>query len=142
MLNNIQNGCRRTIAKIFIFGALIWLALLATPAFAQVFMLRTTWACTNTQSVMEILKTADETVKAIGKTQVGEDTPLVMTIWAGKNGSWSIITTNEKNPNISCIVLTGDEFLGYDVGKSPGKSPENSPVTGARLWEATKSVNP
>ena len=118
MLNIIPTGWRPAITRISILCGLIWLAAWALPAIAQAFLLRTNWVCSNTQSVVEALKGANESVRAIGNSQAGENESLIMSIWVAKDGSWSIIATSKKDPSISCIVITGDGFTRYNDPKS------------------------
>ncbi len=118
MLNIILNGWRHLITRIFIFCGLAGLAVWALPAIAQAFLLRTNWICSNTQTVVEALKEANESVRAIGKSQAGENEPIIMSIWIAKDGSWSIIATSQKDPSLSCVVLTGDGFTRYNPSNS------------------------
>jgi hypothetical protein len=117
MLNIILIGWRHRITKIFIFCGLAGLAVWALPAIAQAFLLRTNWVCSNTQTVVEALKEANESVRAIGKSQTSDNESIIMSIWVAKDGSWSIIATSQKDPSVSCVVITGDGFTRYNLSK-------------------------
>ncbi len=114
MLNIILTGWRHRITRIFIFCGLAWLAIWALPAIAQAFLLRTNWVCSSTQTVVEALKEANESVRAIGKSQTNDNESIIMSIWISNDGSWSIIATSQKDPSISCVVITGDGFTRYN----------------------------
>ena len=118
MLNITPNGWRPAITRIFIFCGLAWLAAWALPAIAQAFLLRTNWVCSSTQSVVEALKGANESVRAIGKSQTSENDSIIMSFWIAKDGSWSIIATSQKDPTVSCIIITGDGFTRYNTSNS------------------------
>lgn len=118
MLNIIPTGWRPAITRIFLLCGLVWLVAWALPAIAQAFLLRTAWVCSSTQTVVGALKEADESVRAIGKSQTGDNESIIMSIWISKDGSWSIIATSQKDPNISCVVLTGEGFTRYNDPRS------------------------
>ena len=117
MLNITQTGWRPAITKIFIFCGLAWIAIWTLPAIAQAFLLRTAWVCSSTQTVVGALKEANESVRAIGKSQTGDNESIIMSIWISKDGSWSIIATSQKDPSVSCVVLSGESFTRYNDPK-------------------------
>lgn len=118
MLNIILNGWRPAITKIAILCGLVGLAAWTLPAIAQAFFLRSNWICDRTETVVEALKGANESVRAVGKMQLSETEGLIMSIWVSKEGSWSVIATSQKSPTISCIVVTGDNFTRYNTTNS------------------------
>lgn len=122
MLNIIPTGWRQVITRIIILCGLAGIAVWALPAIAQAFLLRTSWVCSSTKTVVEALKEANESVKAIGKSQAGDNESIIMSFWISKDGSWSIIATSQKDPNISCVVLTGEGFTRYGDSNLPKDS--------------------
>lgn len=118
MLNITRNGWVPATIRITILCSLIGLVMMyATPVRSQVpqgfAQAQTVWLCGNTKSIADGLTQANESVIALGKTQVGNSEradPFLMSLWTAKNGEWSIIATSQKNSDISCVVLVGSQF--------------------------------
>jgi len=116
MLSNILNGWRPVIIKTIILCSVIGATVWGTSAFAQAFVMRANWVCNSTEAIGEALKNANESPIAVGKIEVQGADVLIMSIWASKEGGWSIIVTSQKYPDRSCIVIAGEELIFSERG--------------------------
>jgi hypothetical protein len=106
MLNNILNGWRPLITKLAIVVILLYVIVKGIPVLAAG-AVDSKWNCGTSAEVGEALMEYGEEVIATG---VVEDL-FLMTFWANRSErSWTLVFTDNKNREISCVVAYGTKL--------------------------------
>jgi hypothetical protein len=107
MLNNILNGWRPLITKIAIFGLLLYLIAKCIPVLAASVIVDSKWTCGPSLEVGATLNANGEDIIATGVV----DDLFVMTFWANRDTrEWTLVLTDNKNREISCVVAYGSKL--------------------------------
>lgn len=107
MLNNILNGWRPLITKLAIIGILLYLLAKGIPVLAASVVVDSKWTCGPSKEVGEALTTNGEDIIATGVV----DDLFVMSFWANRETrEWTLVLTDNKNRDISCVVAYGSKL--------------------------------
>lgn len=107
MLNNILNGWRPAITKLAIIAFLLYIIVKSIPALAAGVIVDSKWNCGTSAEVGEGLIEYGEEVIATGAV---EDM-FIMTFWVNReNRSWTIVLTESKDKEVSCVVAYGTKL--------------------------------
>lgn len=110
MLNNILNGYRPLIIKIGVISLLVLCVFpYAWSAAEDVFEIKSTWTCGPTLQLGKALsESAGESIVLAGTMNEGA---ISFTLWANsKTRSWTAVATSNANPEISCIIVNGENL--------------------------------
>lgn len=115
MLNNILNGWRPAITKIAIAGILLYLVAKCIPVLAAGVVVDSKWTCGTSKEVGETLIANGEDIIATG---VVEDL-FLMSFWANRETrEWTLVLTDNKNREISCVVAYGSKLKNFSSSKT------------------------
>ncbi len=115
MLNNILNGWRPAITKIAIIGILLYLVAKCIPVLAATALVDSKWSCGTSKEVGESLIANGEDIIATG---VVEDL-FLMSFWANRETrEWTLVLTDNKNREISCVVAYGSKLKNFHSPKT------------------------
>lgn len=107
MLNNTLNGWRPLITKLAIIGILLYLVAICIPVLAASVVVDSKWTCGPSKEVGETLSTNGEDIIATGIV----DDLFVMSFWANRETrEWTLVLTDNKNRDISCVVAYGSKL--------------------------------
>jgi hypothetical protein len=105
MLNNTLNGWRPAITKLIIIGLVLYFV--AKSVLASSILVDSKWTCGPSKEVGEALSTNGEDIIATGVV----DDLFVMSFWANRETrDWTLILTDNKNRDISCVVAYGSKL--------------------------------
>jgi hypothetical protein len=115
MLNNILNGWRPLITKLAIFGFLLYVLVKCIPALAASVTVDSKWTCGTSKEVGEALMDNGEQIIATGAV----DDMFIMSFWANKETrEWTLVLTDNKDRDISCVVAYGDKLRTISTAKT------------------------
>ena len=105
MLNNILNGWRPAITKITIIGLALYF--IVRSVMASSVIVDSKWACGPSLEIGEALLEGGEEVIATGTV----DDLFLMSFWANKaTREWTLVLTDNKNRELSCVVAYGSKL--------------------------------
>lgn len=115
MLNNILNGWRPLITKLAIIGILLYLVAKCIPVLAASVVVDSKWTCGPSKDVGEALIGNGEDIIATGIV----DDLFVMSFWANRDTrEWTLVLTDNKNREISCVVAYGSKLKTISSSKT------------------------
>ena len=107
MLNNILNGWRPLTTKLAIIVILLYILVKCIPALAAGVIVDSKWNCGTSAEVGEALIEYGEEMIATG---VVEDL-FLMSFWVNRDErSWTVVLTDNKNREVSCVVAYGTKL--------------------------------
>jgi hypothetical protein len=112
MLNNILNGWRPLITKLAIIGVLLYILVKSIPVLASGGIVDSKWNCGTSAEVGQALIEYGEEVIATGAV---EDL-FLMTFWVNRDErNWTLVLTDNKNREISCVVAYGTKLKTFPL---------------------------
>jgi hypothetical protein len=122
MLNNILNGYRPLITKLGVISLLafciffVFTSLQAKEADKPSYVeIPSTLVCGETRLFLNGVRNAGEVPFGVGNSD--DDENYIVTFWANfKTQTWTIAVTDKTQPNITCVMQTGNK-LKFLAGK-------------------------